>query len=249
MRQILIATIFIQFIISPVFAHSEAVPEGGTYTVERVIDGGTLKLTNGETVRLIGTDAPNIVIPEEVDPALYFPGSEARQQLQRWGADIITMSKMGQEATEFVLDLFQSRNVSRVALEYDVTKKDKYGRELGYLYFLTCPKGAMCKPSPEYFYEIEKDDGSYLFLNATIIKAGYAQPMTIPPNVKYADLFKGLYVEAREEKRGLWRQSKEHEMCLSNYQCSSVDCSYADKKFGGHWEPKCLHEVCLCYRE
>jgi len=29
-----------------------------TYTVERVIDGDTLKLTNGERVRLIGIDCP-----------------------------------------------------------------------------------------------------------------------------------------------------------------------------------------------
>ena len=29
-----------------------------TYTVERVIDAGTLKLTNGETVRLIGVQIP-----------------------------------------------------------------------------------------------------------------------------------------------------------------------------------------------
>jgi len=30
--------------------------------------------------------------------------------------------------------------------------------------------------------------------------------MTIPPNVKYADLFKELYEEAREQKRGLWSE-------------------------------------------
>ena len=41
------------------------------------------------------------------------------------------------------------------------------------------------------------------FINATIIKAGYATPMTVPPNVKYADLFKELYAEAMKESRGL----------------------------------------------
>ena len=31
-----------------------------TYTVERVIDGNTLKLTNSEEVRLIGVDIPKV---------------------------------------------------------------------------------------------------------------------------------------------------------------------------------------------
>jgi len=29
--------------------------------------------------------------------------------------------------------------------------------------------------------------------------------MTIPPNVKYAELFEELYQEAREQGRGLWK--------------------------------------------
>ena len=42
-------------------------------------------------------------------------------------------------------------------------------------------------------------------LNEEIIKAGYANVMTIPPNVKYKDRFLNDYKEARESKRGLWR--------------------------------------------
>lgn len=42
-------------------------------------------------------------------------------------------------------------------------------------------------------------------LNGEIIRSGYASPMTIPPNVKHADLFQKLYQEARENKRGLWK--------------------------------------------
>jgi len=34
--------------------HSKSVPEGGTYTVERVIDGNTLRCINDEEVQLIG---------------------------------------------------------------------------------------------------------------------------------------------------------------------------------------------------
>ncbi|MDP8267067.1 MAG: thermonuclease family protein [Candidatus Aceula meridiana] len=95
---------------------------------------------------------------------------------------------MGQEATQFVKELVEGK---KVRLEYDVEKKDKYGRTLAYVWLdlpLTSSKS----------YE-------GLFVNVTIIKAGYASPMTIPPNVKHADLFQKLYQEARENKRGLWK--------------------------------------------
>ena len=35
---------------------------------------------------------------------------------------------------------------------------------------------------------------------------GYAQVMTVPPNVKYQDMFLKLQREARENSRGLWKQ-------------------------------------------
>ena len=67
-------------------------------------------------------------------------------------------------------------------LEFDVEKRDKYGRLLAYVFI----------------------SNGQLFLNAEIIKQGYAEVMIIPPNLKYADYFQGLYQEARENKRGLW---------------------------------------------
>ena len=42
-------------------------------------------------------------------------------------------------------------------------------------------------------------------LNEEIVKVGYANVMTIPPNVKYKDKFLKAYQEARENKRGLWK--------------------------------------------
>ncbi len=43
-------------------------------------------------------------------------------------------------------------------------------------------------------------------LNEEIVKAGYANVMTIPPNVKYKDRFLNAYQEARKRKRGLWEE-------------------------------------------
>jgi len=38
------------------------------------------------------------------------------------------------------------------------------------------------------------------------IRLGYAQVMTIPPNVRYQSLFLKLQREAREAARGLWAE-------------------------------------------
>jgi micrococcal nuclease len=98
---------------------------------------------------------------------------------QRSGQDISTIQKLGRRAYEFTKNLVEGK---RVSLEFDVEKYDKYGRVLAYVYL---------------------KDGT--FVNAEIVKEGYASLMTIPPNVKYADLFLRLYREARENRRGLWK--------------------------------------------
>ena len=70
----------------------------------------------------------------------------------------------------------------RVRLEYDVERQDRYGRDLAYVY--------------------RRSDG--LFLNAELVRRGYASAATYPPNVRHADRFRRLQREAREAGRGLW---------------------------------------------
>lgn len=82
------------------------------------------------------------------------------------------------EAKEFNRRMVEGK---MVRLEFDVERHDKYGRLLAYVYLL---------------------DGT--FVNAELIRQGYAQLLTFPPNVKYADLFRKLQTEAREASRGLW---------------------------------------------
>jgi len=159
-----------------------------TYTVERVIDGDTIKLTNGERVRLIGIDTPESKTNDK-----------AKRDAQRTGQDIETINKMGQEATEFL----KMWDLKEVMLEFDVQKKDKYGRLLAYVYkeelYITYGE------SPQTPKHIVKRNGkTYYFLNAYMIEGGYATPMTISPNVKYAELFKALHEKAKEEGVGLW---------------------------------------------
>ena len=41
-------------------------------------------------------------------------------------------------------------------------------------------------------------------VNAELVRLGYAQVMTIPPNVRHQQRFVALAREAREAGRGLW---------------------------------------------
>lgn len=43
-----------------------------------------------------------------------------------------------------------------------------------------------------------------VFLNAELVRRGFAQPLTIPPNIAHADEFANLAMEARQADRGLW---------------------------------------------
>lgn len=156
------------FIILASFLASCATTDYTNVLVAKVFDGDTLRLANGEKVRLLGIDAPEMYESDK----LYRDARKTRQ-------DIATIMAMGRASYMFTEKLVEGK---RVMLEFDVEKRDKYGRLLAYVFM----------PSTQ------------LFLNAEIIKQGYAEPMIISPNLKYGDYFRRLYQEARENKKGLW---------------------------------------------
>jgi len=193
---------------------AKALTFANIYTVERIIDGDTLKLANGEIVQLIGIDAPELF---SIDGKYYSelePSEELLQKTERWGVDLEAMDKMGQEATEFIKWL----EGKEIELEFDIQERDKYGRLLAYVYSplninmvnAVVVKDEDClnrdEERPKLFWKYYK--GCTAHLNATVIKAGYATPTAIPPNVKYSDLFKKLYEEARKHERGLWTEEE-----------------------------------------
>ena len=47
-------------------------------------------------------------------------------------------------------------------------------------------------------------DGVEVMVNAELVRLGYAAVLTVPPNVRHAELFRKLAAEAREQHRGLW---------------------------------------------
>ena len=71
----------------------------------------------------------------------------------------------------------------RVRLELDVQERDRYGRLLAYVWV------------------------GQVMINAELVRLGYAQVMTVPPNVRHQSRFLALQREAREAGRGLWRKA------------------------------------------
>jgi micrococcal nuclease len=93
--------------------------------------------------------------------------------------DARTIIALGRRSWEFAKKLVEGK---RIRLEFDVERRDRYHRLLAYVFL---------------------KDG--IFVNAEIVKQGYASLLNIPPNVKYTELFQKLYLEAREARRGLWK--------------------------------------------
>ena len=89
------------------------------------------------------------------------------------------MGYFGKESKNHLTNLLKGK---KVKLEFDVDTHDQYGRMLAYAY---------------------TENG--IFINADLLKNGFAVIMTIPPNVKYADQFLELQQKARETKKGLWK--------------------------------------------
>jgi micrococcal nuclease len=83
----------------------------------------------------------------------------------------------GREASEVNRRLVAGK---QVRIELDVQERDRYGRLLAYVWV------------------------GDTMVNAELVRRGYAQVMTIPPNVRYQQLLLKLQREAREAGRGLW---------------------------------------------
>ena len=85
----------------------------------------------------------------------------------------------GRAASAFNARLVAGR---RVELRTDAETRDRYGRLLAYVY--------------------RRPDG--LFVNAELVRRGYAVILTIPPNVSHAAELLRLQRAARAAGRGLW---------------------------------------------
>ncbi|MCX8117318.1 MAG: thermonuclease family protein [Desulfobacterota bacterium] len=83
--------------------------QANSLKVVRVIDGDTILISTGETVRLIGVDTPETKHPQKA------------------------VERFGKEAYHFTKKMVEGKEVR---LEFDQRKRDKYGRLLAYVYLM-----------------------------------------------------------------------------------------------------------------
>lgn len=139
-----------------------------------------ISIVDGDTLKVFYHNMEESIRLIGIDTPESIPNKKAIQDAQRKKSDIETITSQGREAKKFVKGLVKPGDLLKI--EFDIRARDKYGRLLVYLYL---PTGKM--------------------LNEEIVKAGYAQLMTIPPNLKYQERFLKAYREAKENHRGLWK--------------------------------------------
>lgn len=91
-------------------------------TITEVLDGDTVKLSNGETVRLLGVDAPESSVNRKMKLDIYEMGIQIGEQ---------EMLRLGKAATRFAKSLAKGK---RCWLEYDRSETDIYDRALAYIH-------------------------------------------------------------------------------------------------------------------
>lgn len=133
-------------------------------------------------IRVVDGDTIHVRMPDGADETIRFigvntPESTTRHEPYGGEASAYTKSKLTVGLT--------------VWLELDARARDKYGRLLAYVW--------LERPASRSPAEVRDK-----MFNARLLIEGYAQLMTIPPDVRYVDVFTPLQSEAREASRGLW---------------------------------------------
>ncbi len=163
---------------------SESTTSGQDYSdvhVARIIDSDSFILESREKIRLIGLKAPEV--PKNIHIAEQLKEEGTRRENLSTAPVIIPNKEidpkvdLSTRSYRFIKEMLEGKNVR---LEFDTQSKDDDFFTLAYAYL---------------------EDGT--FVNAEILRQGYASLKILPPNTKYADQLREAYREAREEKKGL----------------------------------------------
>ena len=138
------------------------------------------KVVDGDTLKIKHNGQEESVRLIGIDTPESKANKKAKKDAERSKADVGSITSLGKEAAKYTATLVKPGD--EVKIEFDIRPRDQYGRLLGYVYL-----------------------SSGKMLNEEIIKAGYANVMTYPPNVRYQEKFLKGYKEARDNKKGLWR--------------------------------------------
>ncbi len=136
------------------------------YRVKTVYDGDTVVLEDGRKVRLLGINTPEV---------------QHRDKMADAGGD---------EAKRWLIDKLQN---TKVRLETDAEKTDKYHRTLAHLF-------------------TEKKE----HINLQLVEAGLAEASIYPPNLLYVDELVKAQDQAEQSKLGIWQRPEYAPMPVSS---------------------------------
>lgn len=144
------------------------------------------------------------------------------------GQGYLDFEWLGPEATEANRALVEGRTVR---LESDVSDVDQYGRLLRYVW------------------------AGDVFVNAEMVRLGYAEARAYPPDVRYRELFERLQAEAQAAQRGIWapRPTATPQPEIGGPECPYVGNANSNKFHHAacEWAPRIAphNRVCLGSRE
>lgn len=129
----------------------------------------------GRVVRVVDGDTIHVRLPDGTKEKVRYIGVDTPESVKpNTPVECFAKAASARNA-ELVED-------ERVELRTDAEERDRYGRLLAYVYRVR--------------------DGA--FVNAALVREGYAAPLSVPPNVRHADEFAALARTARRSGRGLW---------------------------------------------
>jgi micrococcal nuclease len=146
----------------------------------RTLTAVVIRVIDGDTIKVNLQGQTESIRLIGIDTPESRKNGKAMRDSDRSGRDVAAIISQGKEAAAFTRS--RVKKGDSVRLETDVQQRDKYRRILAYVWL---------------------SDGT--MLNEAIVRAGYAQPATFPPNVRYQDLFLEAARDARRNGRGLWR--------------------------------------------
>jgi len=136
--------------------------------------GGNGEAGAGRVVRVVDGDTIHVEVGGERETVRYI-GVDT-PETRKPGSPVECFGKRASAQNERLVA------GEEVRLERDAEARDRYGRLLAYVFRVR--------------------DGR--FVNAELVRGGFAQPLTIAPNVARADELAALAREARRAGRGLW---------------------------------------------
>ncbi|MFH1459786.1 MAG: thermonuclease family protein [Candidatus Omnitrophota bacterium] len=148
--------------------------------VTEVVSGDIIRLENGELIRLIGVDTPELNRGVKFDADVKITGLQSE-----------VLEVMAKESWLFLKDLVLDKNIR---VEFDKKRKDLYGVLLGYVFII------------QEFKKRGDPRKEEVFVNAECIKNGYTYNVDNQPNDYYKDLFDRLHQEVGLNSKGIWKQ-------------------------------------------